>query len=181
MKDYLEHLVARGQIAFNIRGSNWVQAFPAESEDDAYLRIRGKLSNISGAHLAQTTLNEPNAAAAAGGYTVPPPTPGVPVAPPPGGTLPGDETPPNPFAGGATPSSGGSGITAMVPTSLHNADPNSPLNLLGKIESWGVGGATKVKTIEISTEDFSGKQLQDLVRKLPEGKYGLKIEKEDEA
>lgn len=70
-------------------------------------------------------------------------------------------------------------MTSVVPTSSYYAEPNSPLNLLGKIEGWGVGVSTKVKSLEISTEDFNGKQLQELLRKLPEGKYTLKIEKEE--
>lgn len=183
VKDYLERMAARGLIAFNVRGTTWIQASPGESEADAYPRIRGKLSNISGTHLSQTTLHEPSAAAAAGGYTVPAPAPGGSGTPVTGGILPGGGAlAPNPFGGG-TPagSGGGAGITSTVPTSFHIAEPNSPLNLLGKIESWGVDGATKVKTVEISTEEFTGKQLQELLRKLPEGKYTLKIEKEGQA
>ena len=119
-----------------------------------------------------------SAAGAAGGYAPPPANgegsqqhlPGI------GGT------PVSPFGGGATsPTIGGAGITGTVPTSAFSAEANSPLNLLGKIESWGVGGSSKMKTVEISTEDFSGKQLQELLRKLPEGKYALKIEKEEDA
>lgn len=183
VKDYLEHMAARGRIAFNVRGTTLVQAFPGENEDEAYPRIRGKLSNVSGSHLAQTTLHEPSAAIAAGGYTQPIPTGGgVPTIP--GGTPTGGvaETPGNPFAGGGTTSGGGvAGITSVVPTSSFSAEANSPLNLLGKIEGWGVGGNTKVRTVEISTADFSGKQLQEMLRKLPEGKYTLRIETEEGA
>lgn len=183
VKDYLERMAARGLIAFNVRGSTWVQAPAGSTEDEAYPTIRGKLSNVSGSHMGQTTLHEPSATGAAGGYTPPAPTGGT-VTPGGTGTSGTGEPPANPFGGGApTPSTGGGGggITGAVPTSSHFSEANSPLNLLGKIESWGVSGATKVRTIEISTAEFSGKQLQELIRKLPEGKYALKIEKEEDA
>jgi len=182
VKDYLERMAAAGKIAFNVRGSAWVQASPGETELEAYPRIRGKLSNVSGSHLAQTTLHEPSASPAAGGYT-PTPITGGGLSPTPGGSLFGGDPTLNPFGGGPAPAvgggSGGSGITGAVPTIAYTAESNSPLNLLGKVEGWGVDGSTKVKTIELVTADFSGKQLQELLRKLPEGKYSLRIEKED--
>jgi hypothetical protein len=67
IKDNLEHLVARGQIALNLRGSNWIQANAGESEAEALPRIRGKLSNVTGTHLASTTLHLPSATPSTGG------------------------------------------------------------------------------------------------------------------
>ena len=58
---------------------------------------------------------------------------------------------------------------------------NSPLNLLGTIEQWGIGGQTKVRVLRLSTEGFNGAQLQSLLRKLPEGKYVLEVQKEEGA
>lgn len=179
VKDYLERMAARGLLAFNVRGSTWVQAQAGATEDEAYPAIRGKLANISGSHTAQTTLHEPSATGAAGGYTPPAVSGGTPT---PGGVGGSGELPANPFderTPPPQPTGGGGGITGAVPTSAHFSEANSPLNLLGKIEKWGISGATKVRTIEISTAEFSGKQLQELIRKLPEGKYALKIEKEE--
>jgi hypothetical protein len=181
IKDYLERMIASGNLAVNVRGSTLVQTQPGESEDEAYPRIRGKLSNVSGSHMAQTTLHEPGATGAAGGYQ-----PTDPAAGSDGSTVNEPPPPSNPFIGGGTPTTlpatggGGSSISGAVPTSSHTSDANSPLNLLGEIERWGVSTATKVQKIEIGTAELTGKQLQEMIRKLPDGRYSLKIEKEEE-
>lgn len=188
LKDHLEHLVARGRIALNLRGSNWIQAAAGESEAEALPRVRGKLSNVTGTHLAQTTLHEPSATPSAGGVSpaVSEPPPGaVPSGGlPPGGLFGGGLplTPAPGFVGGA-PAAGGGGMTSAVPSAapLLTSPANSPLNLLGTIEQWGIGGQTKVRVLRLSTEGFNGAQLQSLLRKLPEGKYVLEVQKEEGA
>jgi hypothetical protein len=194
IKDNLEHLAARGLIALNLRGSTWIQANAGESEADALPRIRGKLSNVTGTHLTSTTLHLPSATPSTGGVT---PTvneggntaggAGTPPAPsgfpPPGGLLPGDL-----FGGNTTfpPPAGGSGagdgITSTVPAPaapVLTSPANSPLNLLGTVEQWGITGHTKMRTLRLSTEGLTGTQLQALLRKLPEGKYVLEVQKEE--
>ena len=180
VKEYLERMVARGLIALNIRGAMWVQANPGESETDAYPRIKGKLLNVSGSHMSQTTLHEPSASGAAGGYTPVQPVTAGPQPRNPEATGCISDIPSNPFGGEKedTQPSGGS-TQRVVQTTFNFSEANSPLNLLGKIESWGVSQTTKVRSIQIETGDFSGKQLQELIRKLPDGKYSLKIEKEE--
>jgi len=203
IKDNLEHLVARGQIALNLRGSTWIQANAGESEADALPRIRGKLSNVTGTHLASTTLHLPSATPSTGGVTPAvneggattggagtPPAPGG--FPPPGGLPPGGlfggNTPFPPPAGGSSSGggapapSGGGGITSTVPTPaapVLTSPANSPLNLLGTVEQWGITGQTKMRTLRLSTEGLTGAQLQALLRKLPEGKYVLEVQKEE--
>lgn len=191
-KDHLEHLVARGQIALNLRGSTWIQANAGESEADALPRVRGKLANVTGTHLLNTTLHLPSATPSTGGVT-----PGVgeggnspggagapPVSggfPPPGGLFGGGSPFPVPPVG---PSGTGGGITPTVPTPsvpTLTSPANSPLNLLGTVEQWGISNQTKMRTLRISTEGLTGAQLQALLRKLPEGKYVLEVQKEEGA
>ena len=196
IKDHLEHLVARGVIALNLRGSTWIQALAGENEAVALPRVRGKLSNVTGTHLAQTTLHEPSATPSAGG--VPPagvepgekPAPGsgdTPLFPgglPPAGLFGGGGLLPAPpgFGDGSQVQDGDESVTtpavpAAATTLTSNA--NSPLNLLGTIEGWGIGGQTKVRALRISIEGLTGSQLQALLRKLPEGKYVLEVQKEE--
>ena len=56
---------------------------------------------------------------------------------------------------------------------------NSPIHLLGTVEQWGITGQTKMRTLRLSTEGLTGAQLQALLRKLPEGKYVLEVQKEE--
>ena len=193
IKDNLEHLVARGLIALNLRGSTWIQANAGESETDALPRIRGKLSNVTGTHLASTTLHLPAATPSTGGV---PPTVnegtgvsgGMSVMPTLGGIPPdglfggGTPFPPPAVGGSGAAPTGSAGITSTVPIPVApvlTSPANSPLNLLGTVEQWGITGQTKMRTLRLSTEGLTGGQLQALLRKLPEGKYVLEVQKEE--
>ena len=56
----------------------------------------------------------------------------------------------------------------------------SALNLLGKVESWGIGLGTQLQAMRLKVDNLTGAQLQDLLRKLPDGMtYELDVEKED--
>jgi hypothetical protein len=56
----------------------------------------------------------------------------------------------------------------------------SSLNLLGKIESWGIQPATRLERVQITLDAATGAQLKELLRKLPDGiTYGMSLEKED--
>lgn len=195
IKDHLEHLVSRGMIALNLRGSTWIQAGAGENEAEALPRIRGKLSNVSGTHLAQTTLHLPSATPSAGGVapTVNEPTGGggnsgnsgssFPGGPQPGGLFGGSTFPPLPGGPPGSPPAptNAGGITPAVPTAVPTltSSANSPLNLLGTLEQWGIGGQTKTRNLRISAEGLTGAQLQSLLRKLPEGKYVIELQKEE--
>lgn len=60
------------------------------------------------------------------------------------------------------------------------ASPTSSLNLLGKIERWGIGTGTQLRDLTLKVEQLTGAQLQELIKKLPDGMtYGLDLERED--
>jgi hypothetical protein len=58
--------------------------------------------------------------------------------------------------------------------------PTSPLNLIGKLEGWGIGPATPVSEVTIKVSAATGAQLRELLKKLPDGMtFELSLEKED--
>ena len=76
------------------------------------------------------------------------------------------------FGGGAT-----AGSKPRIPLSN---PATSPLNLIGKIESWGIGPATRVSDLSIKVSTATGAQLKELLKKLPDGMtFELSLEKED--
>ncbi len=75
---------------------------------------------------------------------------------------------------------GGEGGTSKPRTALSNPS-TSPLNLIGKIEGWGIGPATKVAEVSIRVSAATGAQLKEMLKKLPEGMtFELNLEKEDD-
>ncbi|MCA9796957.1 MAG: DUF499 domain-containing protein, partial [Candidatus Eremiobacteraeota bacterium] len=82
------------------------------------------------------------------------------------------------FGGGAT--GGGKPRIAL------NNPPTSPLNLIGKLEGWGIGPATPVAEVSIKVSaglgsQITGAQLKELLKKLPDGMtFELSLEKEDD-
>ncbi len=185
IKERIIHLCARGKIAINLRGMEYLQALDGESEDAVYRRMRGKLG--SGKHLDETHILLPQNVPATGGVTQPgsgeSPTPDTGGHSQPdnsGGSTGGGEDADEGAAGGTPgPSTGdifggGAGYTqCSVPAT-------SSLNLLGQVETWGVGTGTQVRSLVLKVEQLTGAQLQELIRKLPDGMtYGLDLEKED--
>jgi hypothetical protein len=191
MKERLLRLCARGKIAINLRGLEYLQTQPGEDEDTAWKRLRPKLS-YTGRQLDEVYLMEPSAAPTTGGTT--PPAPPAPPGGDAGGLFGGGTTtlPPEPPAGGATTPGGsappagggifgggsmGSGNRPRI--SLSNP-PTSPLNLIGKLEGWGIGPATQVAEVSIKVSAATGAQLKELLKKLPDGMtFELSLEKED--
>jgi hypothetical protein len=191
MKERILRLCARGKIAINLRGLEYLQAQPGEDEDTAWKRLRPKLS-YTGRQLDEVFLMEPSAVPTTGGSTPP-------VPPPPGGTgagvggvYGGGATPTpvgvnEPPAGGQpTPVPGGGGIFGGgatgggKPRIALNNPPTSPLNLIGKLEGWGIGPATPVAEVSIKVSAATGAQLKELLKKLPDGMtFELSLEKED--
>ncbi len=187
MKERILRLCARGKIAINLRGLEYLQAQPGEDEDTAWKRLRPKLS-YTGRQLDEVFLMEPSAVPTTGGSTppVPPPTGGA------GGLFGGGATPTplgvnEPPAGGqSTPVPGGGGIFGGgasgggKPRIALNNPPTSPLNLIGKLEGWGIGPATPVAEVSIKVSAATGAQLKELLKKLPDGMtFELSLEKED--
>jgi hypothetical protein len=53
------------------------------------------------------------------------------------------------------------------------------LNLIGKLEVWGIGPATPVKEVTIKVTAATGAQLKELLKKLPDGMtFELSLDKE---
>jgi len=183
IKDRIIRICTHGKIAINLRGIEYLQVSDGELSDDAYRRMRGKLG--TGKHLDETHLLLPQNVPATGG--IPQPSsggvsitktgeqdglPGVitePDAGEPGGSPENDFSSPGNIyglAGGYTPFS---------------APLTSSLNLLGKVETWGISKGTRIRSLVIQVDELTGVQLQELLRNLPDGMtYGLDLEKEDE-
>lgn len=190
MKERILRLCARGKIAINLRNLEHLQTHAGEDEDTAWRRLRPKLS-YTGRQLDEVFLMEPSAVPATGGTTPPAPQPPAggnggdifggggtttPPAPPAGGdNTPGTGTSPN----GGDIFGGGTSSTTKPRIPLSNP-PTSPLNLIGKLEGWGIGPATPVAEVSIKVSAATGAQLKELLKKLPDGMtFELSLEKED--
>ena len=179
IKERILRLCARGKIAINVRNMEYLQTQPGEEEETAWRRLRPKLS-VTGRHLDEVFLMVPSAASATGGTPVPAPTP-------PGGDVPGSAPTPPPvgevppiapvgdiFGGGGTP---GIGSKPRVPLSN---PATSALNLIGKLEGWGIGPATRLADVAIKVSAANGAQLKELLKKLPDGMtFEISLEKEE--
>lgn len=187
MKERILRLCSRGKIAINLRGLEYLQSYPGEDEEAAWKRLRPKLS-YTGRQLDEVFLMEPSVVPSTGGATSPPPPP---IGGTGGGLFDGGMTPTPPStagdlpAGGTTPplggifggSSAGAGSKPRIPLSN---PPTSPLNLIGKLEGWGIGPATQVAEVSIKISAATGAQLKELIKKLPDGMtFELSLEKED--
>ncbi len=185
IKERIIRLCARGEIAINLRGMEYLQAQDGEADEAAYKRMRGKLG--TGKHLDETHILLPQNVPATGGIAQPgtsePPTTG------PGGQPGGS---PGGAGGVAEPGAGTAGGTTgggqPGPGSIFgggeftpfSAPATSSLNLLGKVEFWGIGTGTQVRSLTLQVDQLTGAQLQELIRKLPDGMtYGLDLEKEE--
>ena len=173
MKERLIRLCARGEIAINLRGMEHLQAAAGETEESAWMRLRGKLG--AGKHLDETYLLPPQPAPHAGGRPHPQPQPGG------GATVREDDTPSRePEGGGVTGSDPPGGIFSEDSELVtHVADATSALNLLGRIESWGIGAGTQVQDLALKVDRLTGAQLEALLKTLPDGiTYELKLDRE---
>ena len=94
--------------------------------------------------------------------------------PPTGGTLIPD--PPLPTGG----IFGGNSGSSVKPRVSYSNPATSPVNLIGKLETWGISAATPVKEVRIKLTEANGAQLKDLLKKLPDGMtFELSLEKEE--
>jgi energy-coupling factor transporter ATP-binding protein EcfA2 len=208
VKERIERLCSKGIIAIDLRGSQYLQKRSGEDEDVAWRRIKGKLG--TGKHLEETKLLMPQAVPQTGGVsggdqpggTTTPggqttlPGNDTPAA---GGEQPGQTG----GQGGVTPAGGDGANTGATPggdttttttgtgstgsifgggdsVTTHRSPATSPLNLLSKVEGWGIGNFTQVKKATVTIEGLTGAKLTELIKKLPDGlTYALDIEKED--
>jgi Protein of unknown function (DUF499) len=185
MKERILRLCARGNVAINLRGTEYLQAQSGEDEDSAWRRLRPKLS-LTGRQLDEVFLLPPSAVPATGGTVVviPPTTPTgglfggeqLPGTPPTEGQSPTDNTCTTPPVG---PDIFGGSASSKPRVSLSNP-ATSPLNLIGKLETWGIGPATQVAEVNIKVSSATGAQVKDLLKKLPDGMtFELSLEKEE--
>ncbi len=188
MKDRILRLCARGKIVINLRQMEWLQTNPGEDDDAAWRRLRPKLS-YTGRQLDEVFLLQPSAVPATGGTTrtaprdadgSPNPGRGGATSPsPPDITGPTSSGPPTTPTGAGADIFGDTAADRGSRTHLHNP-PTSPLNLIGKLESWGIGPATQVAEVSIALSAATGAQLKELLRNLPDGMtFELNLEKED--
>ncbi len=189
VKERVIRICAEGQIALNLRNIEMLQAKPGEDADDAWTRMKGKLG--TGKHLDETVMLLPDAVSVSGGKTVVTDpetgetttvvvggTGGTGPAVVTGGTTTGGTTTGN----GGVPGNlfGGNGGAGTVSKKSCSAPPTSGLNLLGQVESWGIGPATSVNNVALKIGKMTGAQLQALIKHLPDGvTYGLDLEKEE--
>ncbi len=189
MKERILRLCARGKIAINVRGTEYVQAEPGEDEDTAWRRMRPKLS-VTGRQLDEIFVLLPSAVPATGGAAPPTSLVSGSTVEPTGwntGTTPSQPAVSNGFTdagnGSAAEPAPGSifgGSTVTRPRVRMTNPATSPLNLIGKIEGWGVGPSTPVSDVTLRLSAATGAQLRDLLKKLPDGlTFELSLEKED--
>ena len=166
-----------------------MQVRAGEDEDTAWKRMRGKLG--TGKHLDETYVLLPQAVPHAEGVVVAPPVvvgpTGVPV-----GQLPlGGQPPVGGGDGSGTTAENGQPPVSVGPgggsfggqstvRQLSTAGATSALNLLGKVESWGITTGTQVQDVQLKVANLTGAQLNELLKKLPDGiTYELTLNKEE--
>ena len=187
LKERILRLCARGKLANDLRVREYLQANPGESEVSAWLRLRSKLGD-TGRHLDEVLLMKPSAVPTTGGTTQP-------VADAASGSL--WNTGSTPVASEPQPSNWPTPTPTPVvifdtkrddakPLIPLSNPPTSPLNLIGKIEEWGIGPATPVTAVAIKISagqntHITGAQLKELLKKLPDGMtFELSLEKESD-
>lgn len=188
MKERMVRLCARGKVAINLRGMEYLQAQAGEDEDTAWKRLRPKLA-FTGRQLDEVFLLPPSAVPSTGGSSPLPPTA---AEPPTGGLFGGGSPVPVQPVGGdiAYPPAGSDGEPVPPPGGIFGEGQSSgytpfasaatsPLNLIGKLEGWGIGPATPVKEVTIKLNAATGAQLKELLRKLPDGMtFELSLDKD---
>jgi hypothetical protein len=165
IKDKLLDLCARGKVAINLQGQGHLQAKPGEDKDTALRSMRQRLP--SGRQLQQAVLCRPQALSSPGS-----------AAPAPVLSGPGPGGPSLPFGTTNTPSIPVPPPNVPVQVRL-SASQSSALNLLGKLETWGIVRQTPVQSVSLRIGKLTGAMLTEMIRNLPDGvTFDLEIEKE---
>jgi hypothetical protein len=190
-KEKIERLCAKGKIAIDLRGSQYLQAQAGEDENTAWPRVGGRLG--TGKHLEETKLLLPQAVPQTGGVKKPGQgetgtdgddetvTGGGDDATGGGGGDAGDTITEGGDEGGdESTDTGGGDIFGGGAAKTYSAPATSSLNLMAKVESWGIGQFTQVKSASLRVEGLTGAKLNELLKKLPDGvTYSLDVEKEE--
>ena len=170
-KELITRVCAQGKVTINLLGREMMERNPGETEDDAWLRMRGRLG--TGRQLADTTLHQPGSTVSSGGTPPPPSTPGAVNEPPPPSSPAPQSPTQSPLPGGGLFGGGGHQQKLETP-------PTSALSLLGKLESWGVNAGTPLHNLNLNVSNLTGAQLEKLLKNLPDGlTYGLEVHKEE--
>ena len=173
VKEKIIRLCARGKIAINLRGMEYLQRKNSESDEDAWRRLRGKLG--TGRHLKETRVLLPQSIPATSGIVEKPfsLTTDQVYTPETDKLNVGNESPGESNELHSTHIFGASSSFKPLSTPATSA-----LNLLGKVESWGIRPGTQLKEMSLKVDKLTGAQLQELLKKLPDGMtYELDIEK----
>lgn len=189
MKEKILRLCARGKIAINLRNMETLQTLAGDDEEVAWRRMRPKLS-FTGRQLDEIFLMLPSAVPVTGGMTS---TPGTTDAPTAGTDIFGAAVTSNPSPSGGgttnfpgTTATGGGifgGVAEQIPRRriAYQSPVTSALNLIGKLEGWGIGPANTVADVNIKISSITGAQLKDLLKKLPDGMtFELSVEREED-
>ena len=182
MKEHIIRICARGKIAIDLRGMEYLQVRTGEDEQTAWTRMRGGLG--TGRHLDETRLLRPQAVPYTAGGSPPDE-----ITDSDDWTLGGSNEDPNGINvkddndSGDSPSMGvgeDSSIFEDVSSLVsHKSTPTSALNLLGEVESWGINTGTQIKDMSLEVSSLTGAQLNALLRALPDGTtYELRLSKE---
>jgi len=177
-KEHIVRLCARGKIEININGRELLSSRPGETEDTAWNRMKGKIG--TGRTLQETLIHEPDSTVSSGGGQTKdfsdPNTPDGYADLTEDGASAKNERKTNDL----TPRGLFGGYLGSKSKTPFSSDITSSLSLLGKLESWGINPDVRVSNVNISIENLTGAQLQDLIKKLPDGvSYKLNLEKEN--
>lgn len=179
VKEKIERLCAKGKIAIDLRGSQYLQAQEGEDESAAWPKVRGQLG--TGKYLEETKLLLPQAVPQTSGVTktTKEETDGSNEVE--GTTTNGNEGGSgNEIDGGKPAGTGGAVIFVGGVIKKYSAPATSSLNLMATIESWDISDLTHVQRAALHVEGLTGAELNSLLKKLPDGlKYALDVEKEE--
>ena len=179
MKERIIRLCARGKIAINVRGTEYLQKQAGEDEEAAWKRLRSKVG-YTGRQLNEVSVLTPSAVPATGGAAPPSSLEGlegIPAIPGTEGT--GADTPSGNGTTSTPPEAGIFGPGATPSRAALSAEANSPLNLIEKLERWEIGPATPVKDVTLKVADATGSQIKEMLKKLPDGmRFELSLDKE---
>lgn len=187
IKDKILSVCAEGKIAINLRGTETLQSQTGEDKKTAFNRMKGRLG--SGKHLEETTLLLPQAIPYSEGINHQPTSATSQVTSSTPQTDQGNAVVTYPSSTATTNPSkvNDSGVTSSLFGKTNQqtfksfeSSATSNLNLLGKVEEWGINAGTAVRKLSIQVDALTGAQLQKLLKDLPDGLiYELNLEKEE--
>ncbi len=186
MKEHIGRLCARGEIAVNARDMELLQAQPGEDEETAWKRLRSKFS-FSGRQMDEVKIELPHAVPTTGGSAPEQPSEVTIVAEQPSYPVTNgfsSETADNPLPDSTSISNIFATSTVsqiqVRKTVAYSNPATSPLNLMGRLEAWGIGPATPVEQVSLRVSAATGAQLKELLKKLPDGMtFELGLERVD--